>query len=173
MVNCLLAVSDEGRARLYRTLFKADLKNQQKEYRKKYEIDPSFKFNGVHIHLYGDGQIILGKDSYIGDFSTIQSSPDHKVVIGKKCSISHNVRVYTESNVADQDFSLGKLITKTGDVVIEDYAWIGANVFINPGVVIGRNSVVGANSVVVKDLPANGVYGGVPAKLLKTKTSNQ
>ena len=56
-----------------------------------------------------------------------------------------------------------------GDVIIGNGVWIGANVFINQGVVIGDNVVVGANSVVTKSLKEKGVYGGVPAKLIKFK----
>ena len=57
-------------------------------------------------------------------------------------------------------------------MIIEDYAWIGANVFINPGVVIGKNSIVGANSVITKNVPMNAIFGGVPAKLIRMKSSN-
>ncbi|EKF9070797.1 acyltransferase, partial [Vibrio cholerae] len=59
--------------------------------------------------------------------------------------------------------------TKSDDVYIDDYSWIGANVFIGPGVKIGRNSVVGANSVVTCDIPDNQIWGGVPARLIRTK----
>ena len=66
---------------------------------------------------------------------------------------------------------MSKAASKKGNVIIEDFVWIGANVFINPGVTIGKNSIVGANSVVVRDLPPNGIYGGVPAKLIKLKSN--
>ena len=56
-----------------------------------------------------------------------------------------------------------------GQIIIEDDVWIGANVTINPGVHVGRGSVVAAGSVVCKDLAPMGVYGGVPAQLLKMR----
>ncbi|WP_295234448.1 acyltransferase [Sediminibacterium sp.] len=113
--------------------------------------------------------MICDKNSYIGDFSTIQAYNDCIVQIGQNCQISHNVRIYTCTDVADKDFSLTNRLTKTGDVIIEDYVWIGANVFINPGILIGRNSIIGANSVVTKNVLPNSIVGGVPAKLLKYK----
>lgn len=113
----------------------------------------------------------MGADSYIGEHSTIQSVDGHQVIAGKKCSISHNVRIYTTSNIANQDFS-NELKKYSKDVVIEDYVWIGANVFINPGCKIGKNSIVGANSVVTKDIPENSIYGGVPARLIRKKDFN-
>jgi maltose O-acetyltransferase len=147
-----------------------NFKSSYVNYYEKYSIHKLFRFNGSFINFYGEGQIIAGENSYIGSYSTIQASEKYKVVIGKNTSISHNVRIYTESNFADQDFSLPVKIKKYGDVIIGDFVWIGANVFINPGVSIGDNSVVGANSVVTKDIPANSIYGGVPAKLIKNKT---
>lgn len=74
-------------------------------YRKKYQIDPLFRFNGNNILFYLDGEIICGKHSYIGEYSTLQACPGKKVVIGQKCMISHNVRMYTQTLDPDHDFS--------------------------------------------------------------------
>lgn len=46
--------------------------------------------------------------------------------------------------------------------------WIGANAVVLQGVTIGDNSVVGAGSVVTKDVPANVVVVGSPAKILRS-----
>lgn len=137
--------------------------------RNAYSISKSFRFNGKEIEFYGEGEIITNENSYIGSYSTILAAKYCKVVIGKSCMISHNVRIYTSSLIPDQDFSQAILKEKNGDVIIGDYVWIGANVFINPGVKIGNNSIVGANSVVVKDVLENEIVGGVPAKLIRKK----
>ncbi len=55
-----------------------------------------------------------------------------------------------------------------GHVHIKKNAWIGAGATILPGVTIGENAVVAAGAVVSKDVPANTVVGGVPAKIIKT-----
>jgi acetyltransferase-like isoleucine patch superfamily enzyme len=55
-----------------------------------------------------------------------------------------------------------------GRIHIKKNAWIGAGVTILPGVTIGENAVVAAGAVVSKDVPANTVVGGVPAKMIKT-----
>lgn len=47
-------------------------------------------------------------------------------------------------------------------------AWIGAGATILPGVTVGENAVVGAASVVTKDVPANVIVAGNPAKIIKT-----
>ncbi|RYY69313.1 MAG: sugar O-acetyltransferase [Chitinophagaceae bacterium] len=54
-----------------------------------------------------------------------------------------------------------------GKIHIKRNAWIGANATILPGVTIGENSVVAAGAVVLNDVPANAIVGGIPAKLLK------
>lgn len=52
-------------------------------------------------------------------------------------------------------------------IVIGNRVWIGINVTICPGVTIGDNAVIAAGSVVTKDVPANAIVGGNPAKVLK------
>ncbi|WP_252832463.1 DapH/DapD/GlmU-related protein [Helicobacter bizzozeronii] len=52
-------------------------------------------------------------------------------------------------------------------IVLKDRAWIGINATICPGVTIGENSIVAAGAVVTKDVPANVIVGGSPAKIIK------
>jgi maltose O-acetyltransferase len=141
-------------------------------YRNQYEISESFGLNGSGIKFYGEGRIICGNNSYIGSLSTIQSAKNHMVKIGNNVQISHNVRIYTSTNVSDQDFSKPDKDKFIKDVIIEDFVWIGANVFINPGITIGLNSIVGANSVVTKNVQPYSIVGGVPAKIIKYKSIN-
>jgi maltose O-acetyltransferase len=138
-------------------------------YRSRYAIGRTFRFNGAMILLYGDGRIELGEHSYIGEFSSIQACAGHSVEVGRHCAISHNVRIYTSTNVADADMRLGPPPTIEGSVSIGDGVWIGTNVFIGPGVAIGDNAVVGANAVVTRSVPADEIWGGVPARLLRRK----
>lgn len=136
-----------------------------REYRQKYNVADSFRFNGEGTHLYGAGQINLGANSYIGRNSSIQASRDCSVSIGKNCSISHYFMVYTE-NLEAQNFSRSHKIKK-GSVTIGDRCWIGAYVFVKEGVHIGDNVVIGAHSVVTKDIPNFTVAIGSPAKVVK------
>jgi len=138
-------------------------------YRDRYSIGRDFRFNGVDVIFYGDGSIVVGQGSYIGGLSTVYAANGYKVVVGSGCSISHNVRIYTASPIADSDFSIESPPSKYGDVLIGNYSWIGANVFINPGVVIGENAVIGANSVVTRNVAPGEIWGGVPARLIRKK----
>jgi len=168
-----LVISNSPKEKLYRifdTLINNHLEYEYNRFRKKYDISDSFKLNGKGIRFYDDGRIECGENSYIGELSTIQSSEGYLVKIGKSCAISHNVRIYTFTNISNQDFSKEIKDSYKANVIIEDFVWIGANVFICPGVTIGKNSIVGANSVVTKDVPPFTIVGGVPAKVLKYKT---
>ncbi|HFR3896882.1 TPA: serine O-acetyltransferase, partial [Streptococcus suis] len=79
------------------------------------------------------------------------------IVIGNEVKLGKNCRIY-------QDVTLGQ--NKSFYPIIHD------NVIIYPGakiigkVVVGANSIVGANSVVTKDIPENSIVGGVPAKII-------
>ena len=141
-------------------------------YREKYNIHKSFIFNGVDIELYGDGDITIGENSYLGNRSSIASAEGQKVIIGDNCSISHNVRMYTK-NRNSIDIIKNEVIVNhlNGDISIGNNTWIGANVFINQGVNIGSNVVIGANSFVNKNIPSNSIAAGNPAKIIKQITN--
>lgn len=139
-------------------------------YRKKYTIDNSFVFNGVDIEFYGDGEIKVGKDSYVGNRSAFAAYKGNSITVGDNCALSHNVRIYTANrNPEDIIFQKEEISLVEGDVKIGDNVWIGANVFINQGVEIGSNCVIGANSVVTRSIPSNSIAVGTPAKVIKTK----
>ena len=53
-------------------------------------------------------------------------------------------------------------------IVIEDNVFVGWGAMILPGVTVGKNSIVAAGAVVTKNIPENQVWGGVPAKFIKT-----
>ncbi len=55
-----------------------------------------------------------------------------------------------------------------GHIHVKKNAWVGAGATILPGVTVGENAVVAAGAVVSKDVPANTIVGGVPAKIIKT-----
>jgi acetyltransferase-like isoleucine patch superfamily enzyme len=86
------------------------------------------------------------------------------ITIEDNVLIGPRVNLITENHPADPR-ERRSLMTKP--IVIKRNAWIGANATILPGVTIGENAIVAAGAVVSKDVPANTVVGGVPAKFIK------
>ena len=67
------------------------------------------------------------------------------------------------------DFTRWAMPLVTAPIVIGRNAWLGADVFVGPGVTVGELCVVGARSVVVKDLPARTICAGQPCRPLKPR----
>lgn len=154
---------DRLAARIYHSLRGRAERLKYQSFRERYQLDPRFRFNGEGIELYGNGQIIIGRDTYIGRLSSIQAYDGCTVQIGRSCRISHLVRIYTANMVADQDMSRATLRLRKGDVIIGDYVWIGAGVFIREGVRVGDNSVV------TSDVPSFAIVAGVPARVVSNE----
>jgi maltose O-acetyltransferase len=164
--NCVIRLL----SKFYNILERAHQSNIYNGYRNKYDIHPSFIFNGSGILMYGDGVIKIDEHSYIGRYSLIQVSNNFQVSIGKNCKIGPFFCVWTQSSCVDHDFNFeDKIQPKIGNIKINDAVWIGANVIISPGVIIGENSIIGANSVVTKDVPPYAIVGGIPAKIIRYK----
>jgi maltose O-acetyltransferase len=140
-------------------------------FRARYDLDPTFRFNGQGSLLYGDGRIIGGAGSYVGWHTFVQAADGCVVRIGRGCRISHGVRFYTRTADADADLLDPDGEERSGDITIGDGVWIGAGVFVGPGISIGDNAVVGANSVVTRDVEPWAIVGGVPARLIRYKAA--
>lgn len=86
------------------------------------------------------------------------------IYIGDNCLIGHNVVLAT----INHDLSPANRGTNLPSPIrIGKNVWIGANATVLPGVTIGDNAVIAAGAVVTRDVAANTVVGGVPARLLR------
>lgn len=86
------------------------------------------------------------------------------ITIEDNVLLGPRVNLVTENHPLDPD-DRRALITKP--ITIKRNAWIGAGATILPGVTVGENAVVAAGAVVSKNVPANTVVGGIPAKHIK------
>ncbi|MFB9661285.1 sugar O-acetyltransferase [Glycomyces mayteni] len=89
------------------------------------------------------------------------------IVIGEDVQIGPNVQLLTPTHPVEPGPRRDKL-EAAKSIAIGDNVWIGGGAIVCPGVTIGENTVVGAGAVVVKDLPANVVAVGNPAKVIRT-----
>jgi maltose O-acetyltransferase len=111
---------------------------------------------GVNIHL-GDG-------AYLNTGCVILDCA--RVEIGAKALLGPAVQIYTAIHPLDPRERAAHIETAK-PVTIGANAWIGGAAVILPGVTVGENAVVGAGSVVTKDVPANTVVAGNPARVIR------
>lgn len=110
----------------------------------------------------------FGKNIHIGDDVFINACcqfQDHGgVYIGDRCQIGHNV-VFATLN---HGLSAETRRTMTpAPIRLGKNVWVGSHSTILPGVTIGDNAIIAAGAVVTRDVPADTVAGGVPARELK------
>ncbi|RXS91436.1 sugar O-acetyltransferase [Geobacillus sp. PK12] len=120
-------------------------------------IEPNFRCDyGYNIHV-GEN-FFMNFDGVILDVCEVR--------IGDHCFIGPGVHIYTATHPLDpHERNSGLEYGKP--VVIGHNVWIGGRAVINPGVTIGDNAVIASGAVVTKDVPANAVVGGNPAKVIK------
>ncbi len=133
------------------------------------------------INLYG---CTIGDNTKIGTFVEVQKN----AIIGKSCKISSHTFICEGVTIEDNVFighgvtfindtyprattSSGELQTeadwKVEPILVKRGASIGSGATILSNVTIGENAIIGAGSVVTKDVPANAVIAGNPAKVLR------
>lgn len=92
-----------------------------------------------------------------------------KIVIGNNVLIGPNVVL----RAADHGLSKGAAIASQahcgGEIIVEDDVWIGANAVVLRNVRLGRGCVVAAGAVVTKDVAAQIVVGGIPARKISSR----
>jgi maltose O-acetyltransferase len=88
------------------------------------------------------------------------------IIIGDDVQIGPNVQLLTPTHPLDPEARRAKL-EAARPITIGHNVWLGGGVIVLPGVSIGENTVVGAGAVVTKDLPANVVAVGNPARVIR------
>jgi acetyltransferase-like isoleucine patch superfamily enzyme len=148
-----------------------------------------FLGRGLELEIAPKGRVDFGRFVWIGDGTKIRCHEGRveigaKTVMGQECTISayQHVRIGEQCVIADRamfiDFDHGVVevdrpIRRQGiykrDVIVGSNVWIGYGACILRGVSVGDNSIVGTNSVVTRDVPANAVVAGIPARVIRMR----
>jgi acetyltransferase-like isoleucine patch superfamily enzyme len=114
------------------------------------------------------GRLRIGRNVFINHYSIIDCH--HSITIG------NSVLIGPYCYIADYDHGTSPTMAvgaqpegPAAPVCIFDGAWLGAGVIVLKGVTIGEGAVVGAGSVVTNDVPANSIWAGNPARLLRPR----
>lgn len=145
--------------------------------------------NRTRLDVFPFNQFVLGKESVIEDFATINNGVGDVIIgdktfiglgnviigpvrIGSYVMLAQNI-VVSGLNHGYEDIMLPPSLQKVSckEIIISDNVWIGANSVITAGVSLGKHCVIGAGSVVTKDVPAYTVAVGNPARLIKKYNS--
>lgn len=123
----------------------------------------------AHVTLAGSSQLVLGPRSFVNEGTYFDLTG--AITIGSNCSIGHQGLFLTASHtIAGNERRAGDF--SIAPITVGDGTWIGARVTVLPGVRIGSGCVIAAGSIVTKDLPDNGIYAGVPARLKRSLTTS-
>jgi acetyltransferase-like isoleucine patch superfamily enzyme len=159
-------------------------------------LTPRLKLDGlafigprVVLEIGRDARIELGRWSWLGHGTKIRShegvvSIGAKTVLGQECTISayQHVSIGRECVIADRvmliDFDHGVVEVERPvrlqgiykrDVRVGNNVWIGYGACILRGVTVGDNAIIGTSAVVTRDVPANAVVAGVPARVIRMR----
>ncbi len=145
----------------YRPLFK--------KYGRNFVFDPFGEYSFKTIEV--------GDDVYIGPGACLMAT-DSQIIMGNKILLGPNVTIMGgDHNISE----IGKYIydqkvklpENDKPVIIEDDVWIGTGAIILKGVRVCTGSVIAAGALVIRDVPPYSIVGGVPAKVLKDRFSQE
>lgn len=108
-------------------------------------------------------KVKIGNYAWIGDDTVLYSLGE--IYVGNNVSIAHRVYLCTGSH----DYKEVTFDILSKKIVIEDQVWLPNDVFVGPGVTIGRGTLIGARSSVFSDMPAGMICNGTPAKPVKPR----
>jgi acetyltransferase-like isoleucine patch superfamily enzyme len=123
-------------------------------------------FIGERVILQGryDGRLVIGNGTWIGPQTFLDA---RDLFMGEFVGIGPGVKVLgSEHTAVPADIPIIQTDLEVAPVRIEDWADIGINAAILPGVTIGKGALVGAGAVVVKDVPEFCTVAGVPAEII-------
>ncbi len=120
------------------------------------------------VYLFSVAQLTLGNNVSIHPMCYIDAAGE--ICIGNDVSIAHATTVLSTTHTfGDPDVPIKDQPIEKHKTVIEDNVWIGAKATVLCGNTVHSGAVVAAGAVVTRDVPANSIVGGVPAKVIKER----
>jgi acetyltransferase-like isoleucine patch superfamily enzyme len=119
--------------------------------------------SSIHNLSYVYGQVVVGEHTWIGPYTILDGSGG--LTIGDWCSISAGVHLYSHTSVR-WALSRGEAPYERAATRVGSACFIGPHAVVAAGVTIEDRCVVGAQAYVNRDLPANAIAVGVPARIV-------
>jgi acetyltransferase-like isoleucine patch superfamily enzyme len=152
-------------------------------------IDTARKSNYISVRLHGNDHFLMGQNSFVNILEVyllggstcsigentfgigkvkLYSHEKGIIAIGRDCLMGDELQCMTSDMHSILDVGSGKRINPPGNIMISDKVWLGFDVTILKGTVIGSGSIVGARSTVMGEFPENCAVLGFPARLVKS-----
>lgn len=146
--------------------------HQREEIQKKYNLSSTISFGDISL----EGNVVIGENTYINDYTRIDTGNNSMIQIGRNCAIGRFVHITSKTHsfvqpTRDEDTNEIELLE--ADVKIGNQVWIGDKVTVLPGVEIGDYAIIGAHSLVNKNVKPFEIVGGVPAKHIRFNSKNR
>jgi acetyltransferase-like isoleucine patch superfamily enzyme len=123
--------------------------------------------HGTKIRVH-EGEVSIGAKTVMGQECTI--SAFQRVCIGRDCIVADRVMLIDfDHGVVEVERPIRLQGIYKRDVHVGHNVWLGYGACILRGVVVGDNAIIGTSAVVTKEVPANAVVGGSPARLIRMR----
>lgn len=153
------------RTAAFRAAYDADPDTSQQAARELFGALGEGAFVRAPVHVDYGNQVFIGDRTFINmGLTALDVAP---IRIGADCQIGPHVQLLTPTHPVEPEPRRDKL-EAAKPITIGDNVWLGGGVIVCPGVTIGDNSVIGAGAVVTKDVPANVVAVGNPARVVRS-----
>jgi acetyltransferase-like isoleucine patch superfamily enzyme len=132
----------------------------------------------IRIENFKPGHVVIGAFTYMGDDCILSCA--ERIEIGRYTMLAHGVQVFDNDshpiNATERQHDYLILLghatpprppIATAPIIIGEHVWIGLESIILKGVRIGDNSIIAAGSVVTRDIPANVIAAGNPARVVR------
>jgi virginiamycin A acetyltransferase len=167
---------------ILRSILRGYLKNA---FAKKWRVQNPHNLTSVGDRVFPISVVEVGNHSYgVLVIQSLFEQKDEKLTIGNYVSIGPGAQFLLGANHQMKTLTTFPLYTRliepsnrdapnNGPIVIEDEVWIGTNSMILSGVTIGKGAMIAAGSIVTKNVAPYSIVGGVPAKLIRYKFSEE
>ena len=129
-----------------------------------HKVEGSFKL-GRGIDFDNGANIILRDHANIGSYASLTACSKATITIGRHVMMGKECIFICQNHKYQEGGGYDGL--NAGNILVDDYAWLGHRVIVLSGVTIGKHSIIGAGAVISKDVPPYAIAVGNPAKVVK------
>lgn len=134
-------------------------------------IGPHCLLGSLLIHLEDAAEVVIGAASAFNGLVRLFAHEAGRISLGELCLFGGDVDVTISDMHSILDAASGRRINPARHVTLGNHVWVGQHSIILKGVTIGDHAIIGAGAVVTRDVPANCIAAGNPARVVRKGVS--